>query len=65
MYVGSFPYFQKFRISFELRFTAFSQKKIPKTLENKSLSLLQKLVTLLSLGYLLISVAPGNHKLVC
>ena len=65
MLVESFSFLQEFRISFELRFTTFSQKKKTKNLENASLWLLQKLIILLSLGYLLISVAPGNHKLVC
>ena len=65
MLVESFSFLQEFKILFELRFTTFSQKKIPKNLENKSLRLLQKLVNLLNLGYLLISVAPGNHNLVC
>ena len=31
----------------------------------KSVLLIQKLVTFLNLGYLVISVAPGNHKLIC
>ena len=57
-----FSFLQEFKISFELRFTTFSQKKISKNPKNKPLSLQQKLITLLNLEYLLISVAPGNHK---
>ena len=62
---GEFFFPSRIKILFELRFTTFSQKKIPKNLKNKSLRLLQKLVHLLNLGYLLISVAPANHNLVC
>ena len=31
------PFLQKFKIPFEIRFMTFSQKKMPKYLENKSL----------------------------
>ena len=57
MLVESFSFLQEFKISLELRFTTFSQKKqkkIAKNPEKKSLSLLHKLVTLLSLRYLLV-----------
>ena len=65
MLVESFTFFQEFKILFELRFTIFSQKKISNHPENKSLWQQQKLATLPNMWYLLISVALGNHKLVC
>ena len=49
--VESFCFLQEFNILYELRFTIFSQKKIPRN-KKKSLWLLQKLVTLFNLGYL-------------
>ena len=53
-----------FDISFELRFTTFSQKKISKISRKWITLTATKLVTLLNLGYLLILVVSGNHKLV-
>ena len=37
MLVESFSFLQEFKIPFEIRFTTFSQKKIPKNPEDKSL----------------------------
>ena len=58
-------FLQEFKIPFEIHFMTFSQKKIPKNPENKSLCLPQKLVTLLNLEYSVVSVAPGHHNLIC
>ena len=49
MRVESFPFFQEFKILSGQRFTTFNKKKIPKNPENKSLLLLKKFATLLSL----------------